>query len=74
VIQLPSRSKVEGLLSNETLRNLFTKLAERIRPDDAAITSNAYLDKHGALPWEAGWLLYSSRNASVEEHDSMAAL
>ncbi len=74
VIQLPPRSKVEGQLSDEVLRNLFTKLAETIRPDDAAITSNSYLDKHGALPWEAGWLLYSSRNKSFEERESLAAL
>ena len=74
VIQLPPRSKVEGQLSDEALRSLFTKLAGRIRPDDAAITSNSYLDKHGAMPWEAGWLLYSSRDESVEERESMAAL
>jgi hypothetical protein len=74
VVQLPSRSKVEGQLSSEALRILFTRLTDRIRPDDAAITSNSYLDEHGAMPWEAGWLVYNSQDGSVEERESMAVL
>ena len=74
VIQLPPRDKVERQLSENVLRDLFKKLVERIRPNDGAITSNSYLDRMVAMPWEAGWLVYNSRIGRVEERASMADL
>jgi hypothetical protein len=75
VIQLPTRETVTQYLSDSELRTLFTKLVTRIQPDNGAISSYTYLDKHDeAMPWEAGWLVYSSVNATTVETGSIEIL